>query len=57
MLSDEGDNLSAVIQITAGAVVLKAVTGLKWRMYLMWAKKRIKIRELNNQLVMLGLKP
>ena len=52
MLSDEGDNLSAVIQITAGAGGTESCdwAEMLMRMYLMWAeKKRFKIRELNNQ--------
>ncbi len=52
MLSDEGDNLSAVIQITAGAGGTESCdwAEMLMRMYLMWAeKKEIKIRELNNQ--------
>ena len=52
MLSDEGDNLSAVIQITAGAGGTESCdwTEMLMRMYLMWAeKKEFNIRELNNQ--------
>ena len=52
MLSDEGDNLSAVIQITAGAGGTESCdwAEMLMRMYLMWAeKKEFKIRELNNQ--------
>ena len=51
MLSDEGDNLSAVIQITAGAGGTESCdwAEMLMRMYLMWAEKEFKIRELNNQ--------
>ena len=52
MLSDEGDNLSAVIQITAGAGGTESCdwAEMLMRMYLMWAeKKEFNIRELNNQ--------
>ena len=52
MLSDEGDNLSAVIQITAGAGGTESCdwAEMLMRMYLMWAEKKgFKIRELNNQ--------
>jgi len=52
MLSDEGDNLSAVLQITAGAGGTESCdwAEMLMRMYLMWAEKKgFKIRELNNQ--------
>ena len=52
MLSDEGDNLSAVVQITAGAGGTESCdwAEMLMRMYLMWAeKKEFNIRELNNQ--------
>ena len=52
MLSDEGDNLSAVVQITAGAGGTESCdwAEMLMRMYLMWAEKKgFKIRELNNQ--------
>ena len=52
MLSDEGDNLSAVIQITAGAGGTESCdwAEMLMRMYLMWAEKKgFKIIELNNQ--------
>ena len=42
MLSDEGDNLSAVIQITAGAGGTESCdwAEMLMRMYLMWAEKK-----------------
>ena len=52
MLSDEGDNLSAVVQITAGAGGTESCdwAEMLMRMYLMWAEKKgVKIKELNNQ--------
>ncbi len=52
MLSDEGDNLSAVIQITAGAGGTESCdwASMLMRMYMMWAEKSgYKIRELNYQ--------
>ena len=52
MLSDEGDNLSAVIQITAGAGGTESCdwAEMLMRMYLMWGEKKgLKIKELNNQ--------
>ena len=52
MLSDEGDNLSAVLQITAGAGGTESCdwASMLMRMYLMWSdKKGFKVRELNNQ--------
>ena len=52
MLSDEGDDLSAVLQITAGAGGTESCdwAEMLMRMYLMWAEKnKIKARELNRQ--------
>jgi peptide chain release factor 2 len=52
MLSDEGDNLSAVIQVTAGAGGTESCdwAAMLMRMYQMWAdRKGFKIRELNHQ--------
>ena len=52
MLSEEGDSLSAVIQITAGAGGTESCDWaiMLMRMYLMWAEKQgFKIRELNYQ--------
>ncbi len=52
MLSDEGDNMSAVLQITAGAGGTESCdwASMLMRMYLMWAEKQgYKIRELNYQ--------
>lgn len=52
MLSDEGDNLSAVLQITAGAGGTESCdwAGMLMRMYLMWAESNgYKVRELNFQ--------
>ncbi|MCK0130986.1 peptide chain release factor 2 [Flavobacteriaceae bacterium F08102] len=52
MLSDEGDDLSAVIQITAGAGGTESCdwTQMLMRMYMMWAEKhQMKIKELNYQ--------
>ena len=52
MLSDEGDSLSAVIQITAGAGGTESCdwAQMLMRMYLMWAEKQgYKIKELNFQ--------
>jgi len=52
MLSDEGDNLSAVIQVTAGAGGTERCdwAAMLMRMYQMWAdRKGFKIRELNHQ--------
>ncbi len=51
MLSEEGDNLSAVLQITAGAGGTESCdwTEMLMRMYLMWGEKKgFKIREINN---------
>ncbi len=52
MLSDEGDGMSAVLQITAGAGGTESCdwASMLMRMYLMWAEKQgFKIRELNYQ--------
>ena len=52
MLSDEGDNLSALIQVTAGAGGTESCDWafMLMRMYHMWAEKKgFKIRELNHQ--------
>lgn len=52
MLGDEGDNMSAVLQITAGAGGTESCdwASMLMRMYLMWAEKQgFKIRELNYQ--------
>ena len=52
MLSEEGDYLSAVIQITAGAGGTESCdwAEMLMRMYLMWGEKQgFKIKELNNQ--------
>jgi peptide chain release factor 2 len=52
MLSDEGDSLSAIIQITAGAGGTESCdwASMLMRMYMMWAEKSgYKIRELNYQ--------
>ena len=52
MLSDEGDELSAVLQITAGAGGTESCdwAEMLMRMYLMWAEKNnFKVKELNNQ--------
>ncbi|MCK4562710.1 MAG: peptide chain release factor 2 [Flavobacteriaceae bacterium] len=52
MLSDEGDNLSAVLQITAGAGGTESCdwAQMLMRMYLMWSEKQgYKIKELNYQ--------
>lgn len=52
MLSDEGDELSAVLQITAGAGGTESCdwAEMLMRMYLMWAEKHgFKIKELNHQ--------
>ena len=52
MLSDEGDNLSAVLQITAGAGGTESCdwAAMLMRMYLMWSEKQgYKVKELNNQ--------
>lgn len=52
MLSEEGDNLSAVLQITAGAGGTESCdwAAMLMRMYMMWAEKHsYKIKELNYQ--------
>lgn len=52
MLSDEGDSLSAVLQITAGAGGTESCdwASMLMRMYLMWAEKQgYKVKELNFQ--------
>ncbi len=52
MLSDEGDNLSAVLQITAGAGGTESCdwASMLMRMYLMYAEKNgFKVKELNFQ--------
>ena len=52
MLSEEGDELSAVIQITAGAGGTESCdwASMLMRMYLMWAEKnKYKVKELNYQ--------
>ena len=52
MLSDEGDSMSAVLQITAGAGGTESCdwASMLMRMYLMWGEKQgYKIKELNFQ--------
>jgi peptide chain release factor 2 len=52
MLSEEGDSLSAVLQITAGAGGTESCdwAAMLMRMYLMWAERQgYKIKELNYQ--------
>lgn len=52
MLSNEGDDLSAVLQITAGAGGTESCdwAAMLMRMYLMWAEKNgYKVKELNYQ--------
>jgi peptide chain release factor 2 len=52
MLSEEGDNLSTVLQITAGAGGTESCdwAQMLMRMYMMWAEKQgFKIKELNYQ--------
>ena len=52
MLSEEGDNLGAVLQITAGAGGTESCdwASMLMRMYLMWAEKHgYKVKELNYQ--------
>ena len=52
MLSEEGDNLSAVLQITAGAGGTESCdwANMLMRMYLMWAEKhQLKVKQLNFQ--------
>lgn len=52
MLSEEGDELTAVLQITAGAGGTESCdwAAMLMRMYMMWAeKKKYKVKELNYQ--------
>ena len=52
MLSEEGDNLSAVLQITAGAGGTESCdwAAMLMRMYMMWSEKAgYKVKELNYQ--------
>jgi len=52
MLSDEGDNMSAVLQIAAGAGGTESCdwASMLYRMYLMYAEKEgYKVKELNHQ--------
>lgn len=52
MLSDEGDSLSAVVQITAGAGGTESCdwAAMLMRMYIMWGEKEgYKVKELNYQ--------
>ena len=52
MLSNEGDQMSAILQITAGAGGTESNdwAEMLYRMYLMWAKNQgFKVKELNNQ--------
>ena len=52
MLSDEGDNLSAILQITAGAGGTESCdwAQMLMRMYLMWSENQgFKVKELNFQ--------
>ena len=52
MLSEEGDNLSAVLQITAGAGGTESCdwAAMLMRMYMMWAERNgFKVKELNRQ--------
>lgn len=52
MLSDEGDDLTAVLQITAGAGGTESCdwASMLMRMYMMWAEKNgYKVKELNYQ--------
>ena len=52
MLSEEGDELSAVLQITAGAGGTESCdwAAMLMRMYMMWAEKnKFKVKELNYQ--------
>tara|TARA_Y100000992_G_scaffold297659_1_gene261565 strand:- start:3 stop:944 length:942 start_codon:yes stop_codon:yes gene_type:complete len=51
MLSEEGDDLSAVLQITAGAGGTESCdwAEMLMRMYIMWGEKQgLKVREINN---------
>ena len=52
MLSDDSDEMSAIIQITAGAGGTESCdwASMLMRMYIMWAEKnKFKVRELNHQ--------
>lgn len=52
MLSDEGDNMSAVLQITAGAGGTESCdwAAMLMRMYIMWGEKNgVNVKELNYQ--------
>ena len=52
MLSNEGDSLSAVLQITAGAGGTESCdwAEMLMRMYIMWAEKnKFSVKELNHQ--------
>ena len=52
MLSNEGDDLSSVLQITAGAGGTESCDWAEMltRMYMMWAEKnKFKVKELNHQ--------
>ena len=52
MLSEEGDDFSAVLQITAGAGGTESCdwASMLMRMYMMWGEKQgFKLKELNNQ--------
>ena len=52
MLSNEGDEMSAILQITAGAGGTESNdwAAMLYRMYLMWAENQgFKVKELNNQ--------
>jgi peptide chain release factor 2 len=52
MLSNEGDDLSAILQISSGAGGTESCdwSEMLMRMYIMWAEKKgYKIKELNNQ--------
>lgn len=59
MLSNEGDELSAVVQITAGAGGTESCdwASMLMRMYVMWAEKQgFKVKELNYQGDVAGVK-
>jgi peptide chain release factor 2 len=52
MLSDEGDNMTAILQITAGAGGTESCdwAAMLMRMYMMWSEKNgFKVKELNYQ--------
>src|SRR5690606_29935048 len=52
MLSDEGDELTAILQVTAGAGGTESCdwAAMLMRMYIMWGEKHgYKVRELNYQ--------